>query len=455
MSDLAAILKANPGLLAMLLLLIGAAFVLALVGLFMVRAGVSLRPILWFAVFFGLVVLPQAVGHLLMARRPVPAAPAAAAAQPTGADAVPPLPLDGGRFANPQALYGTDVDPQLIQDARPVFREFLEGASHAELAIFPTGSTVVVAAFATAEEARTAAAGYVRYFGIPVTEVEPGREWHGPRPAVNDRAALRVSGPVFIVWTAADTAQLSARQRATTAVLPAGEAGPLAGASTQAPAAGASSYYFDQDGVLLRLFRPMAVKLAGILLLLAVVVLWFFKGATWASSTPPVAGIAPVSAATLRARLLAAPAAGAPFEVSEQSDGQIEVVWRYADARWADHARVHQVRRVQRLLLSLDDGASVVRVRESWAAIEGAAGLDGARLEWKTGMGITFFEARTERVFGLVFSADGKPSLQPSYTWSFSTEEMKGPFRAAVTGAGWSWRPVMLAAPPALSWLTE
>ena len=56
-----------------LLLLIGAACVLALVGLFMVRAGVSLRPIVWFAVFFGLVVLTQAVGHLLMARRPAPA----------------------------------------------------------------------------------------------------------------------------------------------------------------------------------------------------------------------------------------------------------------------------------------------------------------------------------------------------------------------------------------------
>jgi hypothetical protein len=130
------------------------------------------------------------------------------------------------------------------------------------------------------------------------------------------------------------------------------------------------------------------------------------------------------------------------------------VVWRYADARWADHARVHQVR-VQRLRLSLDDGAGVVRVRESWAAFDGSAGLDGARLEWKAGLRITFFEARTERVFGLVFSADGKPTLPPSYTWRFSTEEMKGPFRAAVTGAGWAWRPVMVAAPPALRWLTE
>jgi hypothetical protein len=305
MRHLAAILKANPGLMIMLPLLIGAACVLALVGLFMLRAGVSLRPIVWFAVFFGLVVLPEAVGHLLMARRPAPAAPSAPAAGIQPPAAVTALPVDGGRFADPRALYGSDADPQLVQDARPVFREFLEVASHAELAIFPTGSTMVVATFTTGEDARAAAAGYIRFFGIPVTEVEPGREWHGPRPTVNDRAALRVSRPVLIVWTAPDAAQLSDRQRATTAALPA--AAPL--------------YYFDRDGALRRLFRPLGVKLAGILVLLAVVVLWYFEGATWASSTPPVAGIAPVSAAVLRARILAGPAAGAPFEVSGQPDG--------------------------------------------------------------------------------------------------------------------------------------
>jgi hypothetical protein len=42
-----------------------------------------------------------------------------------------------------------------------------------------------------------------------------------------------------------------------------------------------------------------------------------------------------------------------------------------------------------------------------------------------------------------------------SYGYTFNAQEMKAPLIAAVTGAGWRWRPTLWRGPRWLGWLTD
>lgn len=52
------LLTGNPGVLVTLALLIIGALVSAVLGIVMARQGLSVRPMLWFATIFGLIVIP-------------------------------------------------------------------------------------------------------------------------------------------------------------------------------------------------------------------------------------------------------------------------------------------------------------------------------------------------------------------------------------------------------------
>src|SRR5262245_24550477 len=58
------VLRANPGLLVMVALVGVATLVVGLIAFMMARSGQSLRPVIWFAGFFGIIVVPQFAYHL-------------------------------------------------------------------------------------------------------------------------------------------------------------------------------------------------------------------------------------------------------------------------------------------------------------------------------------------------------------------------------------------------------
>lgn len=398
------LLTTNPGLMIMLALLAGGLLVCALLGVPMWRAGVSLKPIVFFGGFFGIVVLPQLIGHLALAVKPV-----AAVAAPT-VSAPPPA---GGQR----------------QDWLPIYAPRLPGLTSAEATQWPTGQSVVTLRFGTPEQAQQGLLGYLALHQVAPTLDRGGNEVRGTRGLGGGVAHLLRDGAAVRVSTALGDAALDAL------IAPAAAAAPPATAEPLVPAL--------QPAV--RLFREhVSLQVAAVLGLVAVATLWFFRASAWAASSPALPTAAPLSAALLRQRLLALNSAGFPMRVSSEPDGRIAVTWDLADLRWLDFMGLKRLRRSHRLLLRLDESRRAVFVTEQWTVFEAAAGADTAALRWHTARGISFFQVEHERVFGVMLGADGRPTGALSHRFRFNLQELKAPFITAATHAGWAWRPVMI-----------
>jgi hypothetical protein len=193
--------------------------------------------------------------------------------------------------------------------------------------------------------------------------------------------------------------------------------------------------------------RGIAAVLGGVLVYTLFVAWVFVRLSTWAASSPPLVGAAPLPAATLRDRLLDVGRLDVPFTV-RPGDRPDEVIaeWRYADATWLDQMRAHRMRQLIRYRLRLDEADRTVRVLEYRAAFDASAGIGGANLSYRVERGITFFEIERGTVLGLQIK-DGRITPDPKYSWSFNVGELRKPLIQIVTGAGWTWRQVMLDAP--------
>lgn len=171
----------------------------------------------------------------------------------------------------------------------------------------------------------------------------------------------------------------------------------------------------------------------------------FGRVASWAGQVPAVPGVEPIAAATLMQRLLDLNEQDVPYTLSRGThSNEIVVDWRYADAKWLDLMRVHGMSKGYRLVLRLDEGAHNVRAQDCYASFDWSAGrgLDLVNLDWKVSLGITFYEYRTERVFGLQFR-DGKPTFDLSYAYTFDLNELKQPMIEIIRHSGWNFRPVI------------
>lgn len=171
----------------------------------------------------------------------------------------------------------------------------------------------------------------------------------------------------------------------------------------------------------------------------------FGRVASWAARVAPDPRIVPVGLEALKSRLMAINGLNVPFTVSPgRRPNELYVDWRYADAKWLDHMRVHGMRRSYRMVLRLDGGPHNVRVMERWSSLDWSAGggPDLGRLSWKTHYGITFFHYAHERVFGLRI-VNGRPTLNPTYAYTFNLQEMKQPVIEIIINAGWTYKPVI------------
>jgi len=171
----------------------------------------------------------------------------------------------------------------------------------------------------------------------------------------------------------------------------------------------------------------------------------FGRVASWAAQVPAVPGVEPVAAETLMQRLLSINEQDVPYTISRGKRGnELVVDWRYADAKWLDLMRVHGMSKGYRLVLRFDEGAHNVRAQDRYASFDWSAGRgpDLLSLNWNMSLGITFYEYRHERVFGLQFR-DGKPTFDLSYACTFDLDELKQPMIEIVRHAGWNFRPVI------------
>lgn len=171
----------------------------------------------------------------------------------------------------------------------------------------------------------------------------------------------------------------------------------------------------------------------------------FGRVASWASGVPAVAGVTPIAREVLMQRLLALNQQDIPFAVSRGNRAnELVIDWRYADAKWLDLMRLHGMSKGYRLVLRLDEGAHNVRAQDRYASFDWSAGRGAnlASLSWNVSLGITFYEFKSERVFGLQFK-DGKPTFDLSYAYKFDLNELKQPVIEIIRHSGWNFRPVI------------
>lgn len=169
----------------------------------------------------------------------------------------------------------------------------------------------------------------------------------------------------------------------------------------------------------------------------------FGRAASWAASVPPPEGRRAVGQAELEGRLKALGLLDQPFSVQAGNEpGELWADWKWYDAKWLDLLKARGGRRTNRIVLRLDPESRTVRAQDRSAAIDWAAGVDGANLKWKTERGIRFLEYQAGREMGL-FLEDGEVKLKTDHQWRFDLNDMKQPLIRVVRDAGWTWRPVV------------
>ncbi len=432
-SYLITVLRENEGLVAALALVVGPGLVLTLLGFIMRRAGVSLRPVCVIAALITPISVSFVITELVRARDP-----SVVSAGTSG------LALRDGRFVDRVKLFGSDVPADFIREAKTGLPGILDEAEVAEAGVTLEGETILVAQFPDEASAKRAAAAYHQAFQLRGVSGDEALGWRATRMQGDQLEMLRTGRHLF-VWTGL-TREACAAQRATTdidknfpALIPAPRPPLLP--------------VLQSLGTL---FEPTSVKVSGLLLMMTLYSVIFFKGAAWAGSTAAVAGKAAVSARDLEMRLLSINDLDVPFAITQgATPNEFIADWRYADAKWVDHARAHGLRRTFRIRITLDESARTVRATDYMASFDWSVGRSGAGMEWKTGTGIVFFQMEKQSIIGLQLDEQGRFKPEVMYTYRFNLSEMKSPLIAAVTQAGWTWRPTIWQGPAWMRWLTE
>lgn len=436
-----------------------------LIGTQMWRSGLSLKPLVFFFVFLAIVGGPQAVLHGLdvvafhrrAATSPVSTTPTPAQVPPTpNATPMPsiePVPWD--------RVFGPTADPSLMVDPRIGLEAILSGADDAKLSFNAEGESALAARFPSETAASQALERYYAFFQFGDLTGNATVGWTGRRyQGQGEWNHVVRAGRELYAWTGANRLSVVTRRESVLGAL--GDAGNSAAAPVSGPEslsrAGVARSVRAHEARLVsgRIALKPAILIPFVGLNLLVAVLWFFKGSVWAARVPAVAGIPPQSAADVQSRLASLGSPESPVTVTTSDDGrEIELHWRWADARWRDWMRQHRRVRVHRLVLRLDAPTRTVRVREYMTAMDASAGADGVRFEWKRATGIQFFQFDRQTVFGAQLDAAGRWTGDWSRVSSFDLQALKAPAIGVVTQSGWTWQPVLFDAPPSLRWLTE
>ena len=425
-------LRTNTGLILALALCISPMLVLGLIGCFMHSSGASLRPIVFIAGLMLPIIVPFAVGQLVLARVPVPAAPSAA------------LAVRDGRFVEREQLFGPDIAHGLIREAKSGMPGILDEAEVAEVGVSMNGETVLIAQFPGEEQSRRAGAAYHRSYQLRNTSGDEENGWRATRMQ-GDYIEMLCTGRQLFVWSGL-TKEAAAASRAKSDL--------ASQFPSLAPAPRPPLFPVLQP--LADFFAPVPMKAFGTLLLVFIYTLWFFKGAGWVASTKAVSGVPVLPASDLVARLMAINALDVPFTISQgASPHEFIADWRYADAKWIDLASAHGMSKTFRIRLTLDDAAHIVRATDYIAGFDWSAGRGGANIAWSAATGIVFFQKEQQRVFSLQIDDQGRLKPELSYSYKFDLQEMKSPLVQAITHAGWSWRPTVWQGPGGLRWLTD
>lgn len=372
--NLPALVRDNPALLAMVMLVVIGAIVFGTLSFAMSRAGASPRPIAFVGGMFALVLLPQFAFHLGVATGAIPRRnltwmPAVDQASVHGwVEREAALAVRDGKFVDLAAAFGPGVDVALGADPRAAGPTSpFAGAEAAHLAVLPPDGSAIIARFTDAATADAAARDYATQAIGTWPRIGKDGLRTATRPA-GDLVKIALAGRTLVIVSGGSEQAVTKQLLALGAITPA-----------QAPADPGSENFW--------LYRP-GVLPALILGLVLLYVFAFFKGAAWAGGVAAVADASPVSGPELERRLLAIESAEVPLSITRDDAGRrLVATWRFADARWLDMARARRMKYEQRVILELDARDHVVRVTEQMTRFDASAGRGGATqwLRWLTG----------------------------------------------------------------------
>lgn len=420
-----ALLRGNPGLLACVIFASVASVLFLGFALMMSRSGLSLRPLVFLAGFFVLIVGPQLLYHVLRAQGRLPELTWVSTSHaPAWREDETALAVRDHRFLHPDLVFGPGHDSSLLTDVRRLFSQPIPEA--AQLAVFPNAQSTIAARFASPEEAWAGFRFYAAAIGAEPTQPEPDGVYVFQR--AGDWVGLAVVGRTLFAWSSASRDGLATRRE--------GSAHAWSEPDTSSPAPVSPAVH-----------RRFAW--AALLGLLALTVLWFFKGSAWAVtvSPEPRAG-APLAESELRERLLGLPEKSSPLTLAPGKDvSEVVVTWS-RDAAWVDAGGAEAVHRFHKLVLRLDAEHHVVRVKEYAASGRAAASASGAELRWESQWGFVFFERSRQRSLGAqaVVHRD-RTGVGPRLDLDFDLQDLKLPVKAVVLDAGWTWKPVLFDPP--------
>ena len=153
----------------------------------------------------------------------------------------------------------------------------------------------------------------------------------------------------------------------------------------------------------------------------------------------PAAGIAPKSAAEVRAALLAANRPTAPYIVRDGVPEGVDLVaeWKIVDASWYEIFAKAHLEKSFKVLMRLDAGKHEVRAVDQEWSVEWRAGVPTPSLSAEA-----FRGTKTSIQFGTGYAFTEELRPGEVYRYKFATGELKTPLQEAVLAAGWTWQPV-------------
>jgi hypothetical protein len=153
----------------------------------------------------------------------------------------------------------------------------------------------------------------------------------------------------------------------------------------------------------------------------------------------PAAGVAPKSAAEVRAALVAVGRPTAPFVVRDGAAEKVDLVaeWRIVDAKWYEIFAKAGLTKVFKVLMRLDPQKNEVRAVDQEWSVEWRAGVPNLTLAASA-----FRGQQVSTEFGTAYAFTETLEFGQVYRYKFATKEIKTPLQKAVTDSGWTWRGV-------------
>ena len=287
---------------------------------------------------------------------------------------------------------------------------------------FPDGSTVSVTAFATPAAANQEAESIRR--SIPTTSTTQTLNVVRYTRADDQRRGLLLPvGRRIVQVEAADDRAVDARLQGLPFIRENPEKNLMRGLFTE----------------------HLGVALSGMALYIVAFGIAMARGGSWAAEISPPARTAPVTAKTLRARILALNDLDLPFQVREESGGLV-AEWRIADDRWIGLMEAGGLHDLHRIYIDLDPERHQARSLDVRRTVEWSAGIGEVSASFSFFRGISFFQYDRGIQLG-VFFRDGRWTTR-AYDYRFVLSEMKTPLVQAIVGSGWRFTPVVTLSRP-------